>query len=201
MNIPELKILETIILLVLSIIIKFVANKSVNRFLSKFDFDIKRKRITIRIINLFLWIFVGIVLAGIWNIDERGFVVFITSIITVMGVAFFAQWSILSNITSSLILFFNHPLKIGETVQILDKEYDIEGELIDISFFFMYIKTKENHLVTIPTSVVLAKTIVRKWSETPEEIKNGKKLNRKTQKILLHWLGQSRDVQVIRSFC
>jgi small-conductance mechanosensitive channel len=134
----------------------------VNRFLSKFDFDIKRKRITIRIINLFLWIFVGIVLAGIWNIDERGFVVFITSIITVMGVAFFAQWSILSNITSSLILFFNNPLKIGETVQILDKEYDIEGELIDISFFFMYIKTKENHLVTIPTSVVLAKTIVRK---------------------------------------
>ncbi|MDP4637433.1 MAG: mechanosensitive ion channel family protein [Crocinitomicaceae bacterium] len=133
-----------------------------NRFLSKFDFDIKRKRITIRIINLFLWIFVGIVLAGIWNIDERGFVVFITSIITVMGVAFFAQWSILSNITSSLILFFNNPLKIGETVQILDKEYDIEGELIDISFFFMYIKTKENHLVTIPTSVVLAKTIVRK---------------------------------------
>lgn len=162
MNIPELKILETIILLVLSIIIKFIANKSVNRFLSKFDFDIKRKRITVRIINLFLWIFVGIVLAGIWNIDERGFVVFITSIITVMGVAFFAQWSILSNITSSLILFFNHPLKIGETVQILDKEYEIEGELIDISFFFMYIKTKENHLVTIPTSVVLAKTIVRK---------------------------------------
>ncbi|MDP4760743.1 MAG: mechanosensitive ion channel family protein [Crocinitomicaceae bacterium] len=133
-----------------------------NRFLSKFDFDIKRKRITIRIINLFLWIFVGIVLAGIWNIDERGFVVFITSIITVMGVAFFAQWSILSNITSSLILFFNNPLKIGETVQILDKEYDKEAELIDISFFFMYIKTKENHLVTIPTSVVLAKTIVRK---------------------------------------
>jgi hypothetical protein len=29
----------------------------------------------------------------------------------------------------------------------------------------MYIKTKENHLVTIPTSVVLAKTIVRKWSK------------------------------------
>jgi small-conductance mechanosensitive channel len=53
-------------------------------------------------------------------------------------------------------------MKIGETIHILDKEYDIEGELMDISFFFMYIKTKENHLVTIPTSVVLAKTIVRK---------------------------------------
>jgi len=162
MSNPEIKILETVILITLTVIIKFLATKSVNRFLTRFEFDVKRKRITVRIINLFLWIFVAIVLAGIWNIDEKGFVVFITSIITVMGVAFFAQWSILSNITSSLILFFNHPLKIGETVQVLDKEYDIEGELVDISFFFMYIKTKENHMVTIPTSVVLAKTIVRK---------------------------------------
>ena len=158
----EFQFLETVILVALSLLIKILATKSVNRFLAHFDFDLKRKRITVRIINLFLWIFIAIVLAGIWNINKEGLVVFITSIITVMGVAFFAQWSILSNITASLILFFNHPMKIGETIHNLDKEYDIEGELVDISFFFMYIKTKENHLVTIPTSVVLAKTIVRK---------------------------------------
>jgi small-conductance mechanosensitive channel len=158
----EIQITETLILIALSLIIKILATKSVNRFLAHFDFDLKRKRITVRIINLFLWIFIAIVMAGIWNINKEGLVVFITSIITVMGVAFFAQWSILSNITASLILFFNHPMKLGETIQILDKEYEIEGELVDISFFFMYIKTKENHLVTIPTSVVLAKTIVRK---------------------------------------
>jgi small-conductance mechanosensitive channel len=158
----EFQFLETVILVALSLLIKILATKSVNRFLAHFDFDLKRKRITVRIINLFLWIFIAIVLAGIWNINKEGLVIFITSIITVMGVAFFAQWSILSNITASLILFFNHPMKIGETIHILDKEYDIEGELVDISFFFMYIKTKENHLVTIPTSVVLAKTIVRK---------------------------------------
>lgn len=158
----DIQLVETVILIALSLIIKILATKSVNRFLAHFDFDLKRKRITVRIINLFLWIFIAIVLAGIWNINKEGLVVFITSIITVMGVAFFAQWSILSNITASLILFFNHPMKIGETIHILDKEYDVEGELIDISFFFMYLKTKENHLVTIPTSVVLAKTIVRK---------------------------------------
>ena len=166
MNQLDFQLLETVILLAVSLFIKVLATKSVNRFLMQFDFDIKRKRITMRIINLFLWIFIAIVLAGIWNINKEGLVVFITSIITVMGVAFFAQWSILSNITASLILFFNHPMKIGETICILDKEYDIEGELMDISFFFMYIKTKEDHLITIPTSVVLSKTIVRKKSQT-----------------------------------
>ena len=165
MNQLDFQLLETVILLAVSLFIKVLATKSVNRFLMQFDFDIKRKRITMRIINLFLWIFIAIVLAGIWNINKEGLVVFITSIITVMGVAFFAQWSILSNITASLILFFNHPMKIGDTICILDKEYDIEGELMDISFFFMYIKTKEDHLITIPTSVVLSKTIVRKKSQ------------------------------------
>ena len=88
--------------------------------------------------------------------------VFITSLITVLGIAFFAQWSILANITSSLILFFNHPVKIGQRIRVLDKEYEIEVKLIDISFYFLYIKTDAGELVTIPTSVALQKTMVIK---------------------------------------
>jgi small-conductance mechanosensitive channel len=100
-----------------------------------------------------------IFLAGIWNIDRSQLMVFITSTITLVGVGFIAQWSILSNVTSSLILFFNHPMKLGQEISILDKEYDIHGTLIDISFFFMYIKTQEGETITIPNSVVLSKVI------------------------------------------
>ena len=154
--------IKTLVLLAITLLIRFFAGKAVSRFLTKFEGDAKRKRVSIRIINLFLSIFFILIFAAIWNIETKDLIVFFTSTITVIGIAFFANWSILSNITASLILYFNHPLNIGETVRIYDKEFDIEGELIDLSFFFMYIKTKENHLVTIPTSVVLAKTIVRK---------------------------------------
>jgi small-conductance mechanosensitive channel len=44
----------------------------------------------------------------------------------------------------------------------LDKEYEVEGKLIDISFYFLYIKTDADELVTIPTSVALQKTMVIK---------------------------------------
>jgi small-conductance mechanosensitive channel len=86
----------------------------------------------------------------------------LTSVVTVLGIAFFAQWSILSNITSSLILFFNHPMKIGQHIKVVDKEYDLEGELIDISFFFLYIKNEKGELITIPNTVVLQKSIITK---------------------------------------
>jgi small-conductance mechanosensitive channel len=166
MNIIENQLLLTFGLLIIAVIIKLVSRKSVNRFLNRFDFDTKRKRIVYRIINLFLFIFVTVSLISIWNIDQKDLIVFLTSVVTVLGIAFFAQWSILSNITSSLILFFNHPLKIGQNIRVLDKEYDIEGKLIDISFFFMYIRNAEGYLITIPTSVALQKTMV-----TKEEVK------------------------------
>lgn len=153
-------IIQTCVLLAVVIIVKLFAGQAVNRILARLDFDVKRKKITMRIINLFLLIFVLIVLGAIWNIDRSQFMVFITSLVTVLGIAFFAQWSILSNITSSLILFFNHPVKIGQRVRVLDREYDIEGKLIDISFYFLYIKTDKGELITIPTSVALTKTLL-----------------------------------------
>jgi len=154
--------IHTAILIAFVIIVKLFAGKAVNRILVRLENDLKRKKITMRIINLFSLIFMIIGLAAIWNIDRSQLMVFITSLITVLGIAFFAQWSILSNITSSLILFFNHPVKIGQRIRVLDKEYDIEGKLIDISFYFLYIKTDAGELVTIPTSVALQKTLIIK---------------------------------------
>ncbi len=162
MSAIEIQILETIFLVVIVITVKLFSNNSVNRLLNKMDFDLKRKQISHRIINLFLTIFLVTVLAGIWNIHKDQLIVFMTSVVTVLGIAFFAQWSILSNITSSLILFFNHPMKIGQRIRVVDKEYDTSGELIDISFFFLYIKSDDGELITIPNTIVLQKTIVTK---------------------------------------
>jgi small-conductance mechanosensitive channel len=161
MNFTEykLQLVETGLVLVFLVLVKIIARNSINKILSKFDFGIERKRISHKIVNLFITLFALIFLAGIWNIDRSQLMVFVTSTITIVGVGFIAQWSILANVTSSLILFFNHPMKLGQEIRILDKEYDINGTLIDISFFFMYIKTEEGEIITIPNSVVLNKVI------------------------------------------
>jgi len=158
----EIQIIETAVLFAIVLGVKLLARNSVNRLLNRMEFDTKRKQISHRIINLFLTLFIVTVLAGIWNIEKKQLIVFMTSVVTVLGIAFFAQWSILSNITSSLILFFNHPMKIGQRIRVMDKEYDIEGELIDISFFFLYIKSDAGELITIPNTIVLQKTVVTK---------------------------------------
>jgi small-conductance mechanosensitive channel len=79
--------------------------------------------------------------------------------LTALGIAFFAQWSLLSNITSSIILFFNHPLKLGDTIKVLDKDYPFEGEVMELTYFFIHLKTDNGELITVPNSIILQKSI------------------------------------------
>lgn len=158
----KLQIIETFIVFAVIIILKLFSRKAINRIFINWELDIQRKRLSQRIVNVFLIIIVVLVIIGIWNIHQDQLMVFVTSVITILGIAFFAQWSIISNITASLILFFNHPLRIGEYIEILDKEFSVKGKLEDISFFFMLIRTENGELITVPNNLALQKIILTK---------------------------------------
>jgi small-conductance mechanosensitive channel len=95
----------------------------------------------------------------IWGIKPSQLVGYAASLFTVVGIAFLAQWSIISNITSTLIIFFNHQVNIGDTIVILDKDYEIEGKISDIGIFFIIIKVKENEYVSLPSNVFMQKMV------------------------------------------
>jgi small-conductance mechanosensitive channel len=93
-------------------------------------------------------------------VNQSALAAYIGSILTVVGLAFFAQWSILSNITSSIIIFFNHSVKIGDHITILEgKEYEIEGRVSDIGLFFVTLKTEDNKEISLPNNIFIQKTI------------------------------------------
>jgi small-conductance mechanosensitive channel len=76
-----------------------------------------------------------------------------------VGVASFAQWSILSNITAGIILFFSYPFKIGDRIKIHDKDFPIEGEIDDIKAFYVILKSSEGEMVTYPNNLLMQKGI------------------------------------------
>ena len=84
------------------------------------------------------------------------------SILAVIGIALFAQWSHLSNITSGIIIFFSHSFKLDDTVSIIDKDYEVEGRISDIGLFFIKLKTKQGEEVSIPNNIFMQKMIKKK---------------------------------------
>jgi len=145
-------------------LIRFTIIKTVEKVASKFSYQKPRVKIIKKIINLFLTIGAIGILLFIWGVDQSEFVYYISTVLTILGIAFFAQWSIISNITSTLIIFFNHPAKIGDTITVFDKDYPIEGRISDIGVFFVILKTEEGEKITLPSNVFIQKMIKKKDS-------------------------------------
>jgi len=159
MGIQKIQILESVVILVFYIAAFFVTKTIINNALKNTQLQRARRKIIIKVIHLFTSIAVVVLLAGVWGLEQSEIAVFASTILTALGIAFFAQWSLLSNITSSVILFFNHPLKLGDTIKILDKDYPFEGEVTELTYFFVHLKTSSGEVITIPNSIVLQKSI------------------------------------------
>jgi small-conductance mechanosensitive channel len=151
----EWQLIETGIVIVFHIILRSIFYSMIDRVGEKLYYHVPRRKLTKKIISVVLsFISIGFIFF-IWGVDQSELLYFISSLLTVLGVAFFAQWSIMSNITATLIIFFNHPAKIGDTISILDKDFQVEGTISDIGVFFMLIKTKEGDQISIPSNVFL----------------------------------------------
>jgi small-conductance mechanosensitive channel len=76
-----------------------------------------------------------------------------------VGIAFFASWSLLSNITASLIIFFSAPFKIMDSIKIIDGDNSIQGEVIDMTMFNLYIKNVNGKIISYPNNLIIQKPV------------------------------------------
>ncbi|MDV7186451.1 mechanosensitive ion channel family protein [Lutibacter sp. TH_r2] len=152
-----------IILIVLLVVILFLfiffTKRAVKRFTLLKSIEPHRKKVILNILYFIYYQVTIFLIIAILGVDFKQFLVFISSILAVLGVGFFAQWSLLSNLTSSFILFFYHPVRIGDHIKILDKDFDLTGKVKDIKGFYLLLKTDDEKIITIPNSVLLQKGI------------------------------------------
>lgn len=140
-------------------IIRFIVNWSVKKTWKVRGYVRERLIVVRRATSFILIIVFGLILSSIWGIEQSEIILFVTSILTVIGIAFFAQWSILSNITAGLILFFNNDIRYGEYLTVLEKDNNINGIVIEIGVLFTRLKTDEGKVISIPNSIIIQKMI------------------------------------------
>ena len=95
-----------------------------------------------------------------WGIDFSGLLVLSTSIITVTGVALFASWSLISNITAYFILLTNVAYRRGNYVRILDGDNFIEGVIADVGPFSTRLLTAERETLMYPNNLILTRPVL-----------------------------------------
>ena len=151
--------IATIILVIVIIFLRYGSERLIKHYAKTSEILEHRTNLVIKYNNIFLTVLFLIAIFIIWGVQTSDIFLTISSVITVVGVALFAQWSILSNITSGMILLFSFPFKIGDTIRIHDKDFPIEAEIEDIRAFHTLLKTKEGELITYPNNLMLQKGI------------------------------------------
>ena len=156
----EIQLVETVAAVLGYVLLFFLAKNSINNTLKRnFQIQRARRKFVIKAFHFFTTIALLVVLAAIWGLQQDEIALFASTIITALGIAFFAQWSLLSNITAGVLLFFYHPIKIGDYIKVLDKDNPFEGEVTDLTYFFVYLKNEEGDIITMPNSVILQKPL------------------------------------------
>ncbi|MET0760398.1 MAG: mechanosensitive ion channel domain-containing protein [Flavobacterium sp.] len=153
------EIINTGILIFLVISVRIIVSKLVRRYAKSTEIIEHRTNLVLKYIHLLINILAMFALIIIWGVQTKDIFIALSSITTVVGVAMFAQWSILSNITSGIILFFSFPFKIGDIIRIHDKDFPIQAEIEDIRAFHVYLKTKDGEMITYPNNLLLQKGI------------------------------------------
>jgi small-conductance mechanosensitive channel len=147
------------IVLILLVVLRIITTKLVRRYARLSQTVERRTNLVIKYFHLLINILLIVALIIIWGVDAKDIIIAVSSIATVVGVAMVAQWSILSNITSGIILFFSYPFKIGDTIHIHDKDFPVIAEIEDISAFYISMINKEGELVIYPNNLLLQKGV------------------------------------------
>lgn len=159
MPLYQIQIIQSVVVFLLVLFLRKVVAGIRRKAQKKYHLQVARNRFVAKIIDIGLYTAGIFIVMAIWGVDQADLVVFFTSFIAVLGIALFAQWSMLSNITASILLFVNHPAKIGDYIQLLDKDFPHVGEIRDIGLFFITIRTEEGEVLTIPNGLIFQKMV------------------------------------------
>jgi small-conductance mechanosensitive channel len=153
------ELIASAILLLVIICLRIITTKLVKRFAKTTIRLEHRTNLVIKYLHLLIHILGLIALIIIWGVHPKDIFIAVSSVTTVVGVAMFAQWSILSNITSGVILFFSFPFKIGDIIKIHDKDFPITAEIEDIRAFHVSLKTADGEMIVYPNNLLFQKGI------------------------------------------
>ncbi|MDG6773815.1 mechanosensitive ion channel [Thiomicrorhabdus sp. ZW0627] len=100
-----------------------------------------------------------VVLLVVWGVNYQALLVVASSVLAVLGVALVAQWSILSNITASIIVFFSMPARIGDEVEVIDGVNSVKGVITEINLFNVLLIDEDGNQLAYPNNLILQKPV------------------------------------------
>ena len=149
----------TAIAILLCFIILWIIRVLVNRRLSAKVLGEQGKSVVYRISRIAVIVFFVIAITAIWGFSLQNIWIVITSALGILAVAFFAVWSILSNIIAGLLLSLSRKIHIGDTITFPEEK--ISGTVEEISYLIVVLRGRKGH-IHVPNNLFFQRIIIVK---------------------------------------
>ncbi|WP_290468709.1 mechanosensitive ion channel domain-containing protein [Lacinutrix sp. MedPE-SW] len=159
METHQIPLINTLIVLAIFIVIRILGKMTIKKIGQKSVINDARVKLISRYFTVTLLLIFILVEAFIFGVEPRDISLIFSSVFAVIGIGLFAIWSILSNVTSGIIMFFSFPYKVGDKIKIHDKDYPIEAIIEDIRAFQLHLRLDNGDLVTYPNNLILQKAV------------------------------------------
>jgi small-conductance mechanosensitive channel len=158
---PLTRILITLLVVVALVFLATLARHLAGRFAERRGYARRRVLQVSGLIKVVAVLIALIALAWLWGFNGRGLMVFASSVLALTGVALFASWSILSNTTAGMFLFFSAPFRVGDRIRVLDGDNTVTGTIHDMGVVYVELKDDQGHLYTLPNNLIMQRTVIR----------------------------------------
>ena len=155
----QTELIYTAILIIVLIIIRFLFKISIKKIGRKSGINQARISLINRYVTVTLLLLAILIESFILGAEPNDIALVFSSVFAILGIALFAIWSILSNVTSGVIMFFSFPYKVGDKIQIHDKDFPVEAIIEDIRAFQIHLRLDNGDLVTYPNNLILQKAV------------------------------------------
>lgn len=118
-----------------------------------------RMKLISKYVTISLFLLAILVEAFVFGVNFEDIAVIFSSVFAILGIALFAVWSVLSNVTSGIILFFSYPYKVGDKIKIHDSDVPMKAIIEDIGAFQLNLRLENGDLVTYPNNLILQKPV------------------------------------------
>ncbi|WP_338733497.1 mechanosensitive ion channel family protein [Mangrovimonas cancribranchiae] len=153
------ELIQSVIIITFLLIIRFLTRVTINKIGKKSGINDARIHLINRYVTVTLLLIALLIETIIFGTEFKDIALVFSSVFAVIGIGLFAVWSILSNITSGIIMFFNFPYKVGDKIEIHDKDFPIKAIIEDIGAFQLHLRLDNGDLVTYPNNLILQKPV------------------------------------------
>ena len=146
---------------------RWAVRRAITNYAARHRYSESRISAAHRAVSLISFLLLMGAVAITWSINSDSFLVVSGAIMAAIGIGFFADWSILSNVTTSIIMFWRFPMRVGDRIGLLE-DRSFVAVVKEFTIFFVILEDLDGNKISLPNSLTLKQMFIIYRGDNPK---------------------------------